>query len=255
MVAKRKALAEELMGGDAKKPLRIRGLMCPRMRALDHPAAPLLKEYASQGCPVDVGRNWTAEELEAAVEKGPHSSSLEPDAIEQIQMEAREKVKQGFAKIYTWEWLKENLHKHPQLKLSPLAMIPHKSWKYRAILDLSYQLLVAGYLLPLVNDATKDCAPEEAISQIGSVLPRIIEALARVDASDGPVSMMKVDLTDGFWRVMAKEGEEWNFAYVLPNHPGKPVEIVVPAALQMGWALSPPFSVQHPRRQGMSASS
>ena len=53
--------------------------------------------------------------------------------------------------------------------------------------------------------------------------------------------MMKVDLTDGFWRVMAKEGEEWNFAYVLPNHPGKPVEIVVPAALQMGWALSPPF--------------
>ena len=28
---------------------------------------------------------------------------------------------------------------------------------------------------------------------------------------------------------------------MLPNHPGKPVEIVVPAALQMGWALSPPF--------------
>ena len=238
---KRKVLAEELMGEEASRPVKIRGLMVPRMRALDHPAAPLLKQYASQGCPVDVGRDWTLEELEAAVEKGPHSSALEPDAIEQIQVEAREKVKQGFAKIYTWEWLKENLHKHPQLKLSPLAMIPHKSRKYRAILDLSYQLLVAGYLLPSVNDATKDCAPEEAISQIGTVLPRIIEALARIDESKGPVSMMKVDLTDGFWRVMAQEGEEWNFAYVLPNHPGKPTEIVVPAALQMGWALSPPF--------------
>jgi hypothetical protein len=211
-VAKRKALAKELMGEEANEPVRIRGLMVPRIRALDHPAAPLLKEYASQGCPVDVGRDWTLEELEAAVEKGPHSSALEPDTIEQIQIEAREKVKQGFAKIYTWEWLKKNLHQHPQLKLSPLAMIPHKSKKYRAILDLSYQLLVAGYLLPSVNDATKDCAPEEAISQIGSVLPRIIEALARMDASEGAVSMMKVDLTDGFWRVMAKEGEEWNFA-------------------------------------------
>jgi hypothetical protein len=35
------------------------------------------------------------------VEKGPHSSALEPDAIEQIQIKAREKVKQGLAKIYT----------------------------------------------------------------------------------------------------------------------------------------------------------
>jgi len=240
-VSKRRTLATELMGEAANKPVKIRGLMCPRLRALEHPAAPLLKEYASQGCPVDVGRNWTLEELEAAVEKGPHSSSLEPDAIEQIQMEAKEKVKQGFAKIYSWEWLKRNLHKHPQLKLSPLAMIPHKSRKYRAILDLSYQLLVAGYSLPSVNEATKDCAPEEAIAQIGSVLPRIIEALARVDPGKGPVSLMKVDLTDGFWRVMAKEGEEWNFAYVLPNHPGEPIEVVVPSALQMGWALSPPF--------------
>ncbi len=40
---------------------------------------------------------------------------------------------------------------------------------------------------------------------------------------------------------MAKEGEEWNFAYVLPNHPGKPIKIVVPSALHMGWALSPPI--------------
>ena len=206
VVAKRQALAEELMGDEAKKPLKIRGLMCPRMRALDHHVAPLLKEYASQGCPVDAGRNWMAEELEAAVEKGPHASALEPDAIEKIQIEARDKVKQGFAKVYTWDWLKKNLHKHPQLKLSPLAMIPHKSRKYRAILDLSYQLLVAGYLLPSVNDATKDYAPEEAISQVGSVLPRIIEALTRVDASEGPVSMMKVDLTDGFWRVQYYHG-------------------------------------------------
>ena len=92
-------MARELTREEANKPPRIRGLMCPRMRALDHPAAPLPKEYASKGCPVDVGRDWTLEEPEAAVEKAPHSSALEPDATEQIQIEAREKVKQGFAKI------------------------------------------------------------------------------------------------------------------------------------------------------------
>ncbi|KAL7546620.1 hypothetical protein ACHAWF_015384 [Thalassiosira exigua] len=52
---------------------------------------------------------------------------------------------------------------------------------------------------------------------------------------------MKLDIKDGFWRMVCAEGQEWNFAYVLPNHPGEPVEVVVPSALQMGWALSPPF--------------
>ena len=120
-------------------------------------------------------------------------------------------------------------------------MVPHKSRKYRAILDLSYQLLVVGYLLPSVNDATKNFTPEEAISQIGSALRRIIGVLARLDVNGGVMRMMKVDLTGRFLRVMAKKSEEWNFAYVLPNHPGQLVEIVVPAALQMEWALSPPF--------------
>jgi hypothetical protein len=32
----------------------------------------------------------------------------------------------------------------------------------------------------------------------------------------------------GFWRLDAKTGDEWNFAYVLPQSPGEPVKIVVP---------------------------
>ena len=88
--------------------------------------------------------------------------------ISQIQVEAREKEAQGFAKIYKWEDLKKDLP--CALKLSPLTMIPHKSRKYRAILELLYQLMVAGYLLPSVNDATVRTAPEEAMYQVGSVL-------------------------------------------------------------------------------------
>ena len=103
------------------------------------------------------------------MKKGPYLSALEDDTIAQIQVEARENETQGFAKIYRWDDLKKNLPR--TLKLSPLAMIPHKSRKCRAILDLSYQLMVAGYMLPLVNDVTVWMAPEEAMDQIGSVLP------------------------------------------------------------------------------------
>ena len=238
IVAARRRLAEEIMGEAATQPMKIRGLMAPRWRANAHPAAPMLREYARRGCPVDVGPDWTLEQLEAAVARGPHTSALKPDAIEQIQVEARDKAAQGFATIYKWDELRKNLPR--LLKLSPLAMIPHKSRKYRAILDLSFALQVAGYDLPSVNEATKDTAPEEAIEQIGTVLPRLIEAFANAPPGEA-LRLMKLDITDGFWRMVCAEGEEWNFAYVLPNHPGQPVEIVVPSALQMGWALSPPF--------------
>jgi hypothetical protein len=36
-------------------------------------------------------------------------------------------------------------------------------------------------------------------------------------------------------------GEEWNFAYVLPQEEGKPIILVVPTSLQMGWVESPPY--------------
>ena len=94
-VAKRKALAMELMGEEANKPVKIRGLMAPRMRALDHPAAPLLKEYASQGCPVDVGRDWTLEELEAAIEKGPTRQQRSQTQLDRYKSRPETKPSRG----------------------------------------------------------------------------------------------------------------------------------------------------------------
>jgi hypothetical protein len=52
----------------------------------------------------------------------------------------------------------------------------------------------------------------------------------------------KIDLSDGFWRMIVQVGQQWwNFAYVMPNPPGSPVRIVVPSQLQMGWAESPAY--------------
>ena len=66
-----------------------------------------------------------------------------------------------FAIIVRWGGIKQNPPSN--LKTSPLEIIPHKSRKYRAILDLSFVLKVAGWDLPLVNKVTKEIAPAEAL--------------------------------------------------------------------------------------------
>jgi hypothetical protein len=53
--------------------------------------------------------------------------------------------------------------------------------------------------------------------------------------------LAKIDLSDGFWRMLVQEDQKWNFAYVMPDPPGHPIRIVVPSALQMGWTESPPY--------------
>ena len=216
-----------------------RGQMCPRGLALHHPAAGKLLQYATGGCPSNTGQPWTKQQMQEAIDRGPHVSALEPDAMEQFHMEVAEKVRVGHAKVVNWDDIKDN--PPPQLKISPLAMIPHKSRKYRAILDLSFRLrLKNGEFLTSVNDSTTLSAPAGAIDQLGHSLNRIIHAFAEADPDD-KIFMAKFDIKDGFWRLMCEEGEEWNFAYVLPQKEGEPVKLVVPLSLQMGWVESPTY--------------
>ena len=131
----------------------------------------------------------------------------------------------------------------PELKISPVALIPHKSRDYRAILDLSFSLrLESGKSIPSVNEASEKTAPRGAIDQMGHALKRVIYAMAEADlAGDEKVFMAKWDIKDGFWRLDCRDGEEWNFAYVLPQEEGEPVRLVVPTSLQMGWIESSPY--------------
>ena len=97
-----------------------------------------------------------------------------------------------------------------------------------------------GGVIQSVNDASVKTAPKGAIDQLGQSLDRIIHAMAQADEED-KVFMAKWDIKDGFWRLDCQDGEEWNFAYVLPQEDGKPVKLVVPTSLQMGWIESPPY--------------
>ena len=51
----------------------------------------------------------------------------------------------------------------------------------------------------------------------------------------------KIDLSDGFWRMLVAESDKWNFAYVLLGTANAPTRLVIPHALQMGGTESPGY--------------
>ena len=221
-------------------PEEYRNEMCPRGLALHHPAAATLLQYAERGCPVLTGTQWTTEQMQAAITRGPHVSALIPDAMAQLDTEVAEKVQKGQAKLIHWNDIKHA--PPPNLKISPVAMMPHKSRPYRAILDLSFPVrLTPSEVVPSVNTSTTKVGPQGAIDQLGHVLPRIIHAFATAE-DDAVIFMAKWDIKDGFWRLDCEEGEEWNFTYVLPSSAASDdIILVVPTSLQMGWIESPTY--------------
>jgi len=83
-------------------------------------------------------------------------------------------------------------------------------------------------------------APRGALDKLGQALSRIIHAFAKAD-EDAKIFMAKWDIKDGFWWMDCEKGEEYNFAYVLPQEEGMPITLVIPTSLQMGWVESPPY--------------
>ena len=155
------------------------GLMQPRGNTVrSHPAHKLLSSYADHGCPVDCGPDWTKAQLEEALRYGAHPSARQGEALECLVQEAQEKEAEGFIKIIRWGSIQNKIPK--KLKLSPIAMIPHKSRKFRAILDLSFHLRTATASIPArsVNETTTIMSNRDAMNELGNALQRILARLA-----------------------------------------------------------------------------
>jgi hypothetical protein len=212
-----------------------------------HPFAKTLHQW-EKGVPVDCGENWTRETLELALLKGPHSSALTPESVTLISKEVAYQVDAGFSRIITWESIKDKLP--PCLKISPIAVVPQLNRRGRLILDLSFPVHCASkkgggtmgtVVQASVNNTTVPLAPTWPVSELGRVLPRVLDFMKTVPEHE-EIQFAKIDLSDGFWRMIVPEADCWNFAYVLPDVPGTPLpRLVIPHALQMGWTQSPGF--------------
>ena len=154
------------------------GLMAPQPPyARGHPAIPLLDAYSEHGCPVECGPAWTKQQIIDTINRGPHRSALERKAIIQLREETKDKIKHGYARVVKWKEIKGNIP--TELKISPVAMIPHKSKPYRCILDLSFKLRKKGLQYKSVNESTTQKSPPQAMVQLGITLHRIINHMAK----------------------------------------------------------------------------
>ena len=131
------------------------------------------------------------------LQRGPHRSALSKKAGHKLCQETADKITQKYALVVKWGDIK---YKIPQkLRISPVAMIPHKSKPYICILDLSFTLFNKGVKLASVNDKTKNMARPEAMAQLGLVLNWMIHTMAKYRHHALPIKFAKLDLKDGFW--------------------------------------------------------
>ena len=100
-------------------------LMYPTGYALNHKAALLLLGYAKHGCLVDCGADWSKDCIIDAITGGAHQSAYDPKAVTFLQEETNEKIQNGYTQVVTWKNFKDDIP--PSLKISPVAMVPHKS--------------------------------------------------------------------------------------------------------------------------------
>jgi hypothetical protein len=196
------------------------------VQTLPHRAAPLLHQLRTQGAPVVFHTPpWDTERLNACVARGPHSSAIDHAAF--VRDEMAEFVEKGF-----WTVLPYRSVQHlPNLRLSPLGVVPQRDRRPRLIVDLSFYQ---------VNADTIQHAPPEAM-QFGRALDRLITTIRHADPAHGPVHMIKVDIADGFYRVGLVPDHAPGLAVILPKNPQEEQLIAIPFVLPMGWVESPPF--------------
>ena len=139
------------------------------------------------------------EHIELMLQRGPNRSDLAKKAGRQLFQDPADKIAHKYACVLKWGDIKDKI---PQkLKISPVAMIPHKSKPYRCILDLSFTLFNKGVNIESVNDKTKNLARPENMDKLGLVIKRMIHAMAKYCHHGLPIKFSKIDAKDGFWRM------------------------------------------------------
>jgi hypothetical protein len=120
----------------------------------------------------------------------------------------------------------------PNLRISPIGVIPQRDRRPRTIVDYSF----SG-----ANQDTCPIAPNEAM-QFGTALQRVIESIVNANPRFGPVYLCKVDISDGFYRVGLRPADILKMGVVISSLASNQDPLIAfPLVLPMGWKNSPPY--------------
>ncbi|EJK61126.1 hypothetical protein THAOC_18432, partial [Thalassiosira oceanica] len=77
--------------------------------------------------------------------------------------------------------------------------------------------------------------------QFGHALDRILREILLADPAHGPVQLLKVDISDGFYRINLNIDDIPKLGVAFPTKPGEEKLVAFPLVLPMGWKNSPPI--------------
>jgi len=120
----------------------------------------------------------------------------------------------------------------PQLRLAPAGVVPQKEHHPRPIMDYSFY------------GTNQDCHPIApcASMQFSGALKCLLQRLVYCNPIHGPPLMAKIDLSDGYYRVLLSPEAALHLAVIIPSDISTDTYLIaLPLTLPMGWLHSPPY--------------
>jgi hypothetical protein len=176
-------------------------------------------------------------------------SALTPENIDLIWEDITYQQDAGFVRVIPEHELPFDA---PQLKISRSAVVPQANRRGRIILNLSAPVEEPRQptrrnrsptvtIHPSVNDTTVPADDQAAVQALGGALPALLLHMFDTPCT-WTIVWFKLDLSDGFWRMVVQHDQHLNFVFQLPKRATDAVvHYVVPASLQMGWKNSPAY--------------
>lgn len=198
---------------------------------LRHPARSHLRHLRRRGARVPMATApWSEERITATLARGPHQSAH--DHADFLGEELVEFILKGQWIVLPYSVVRSLPRRvQRQLRISPMGVVPQRERRPRVIVDYSF----SG-----VNEETVKLAPREAM-QFGKALERILRQIVEASPEYGPTYLLKIDISDGFYRIWLNEGDIPTLAVSLPPLHGDTLLVALPLVLPMGWTESPPY--------------
>ena len=205
---------------------RHRACLDEHLGSLPHLAAAYLHQLRSQGAPVQcTSPAWTEQCRDHSMQRGPHPSTA--PYLHFVEDNMANMICKGYCVVLPY-----HLVRHlPKLWISPMGAVPQCERHPRIIVD---------YCFSNVNQEAEKGAPPKAM-QLGRAPNRVLHCIATVDPADGPVYLMKLDLSDGFYQVPLRDSDIPLLGVTFLIAPGEPPLVAMPLVLPMGWTESPPY--------------
>jgi hypothetical protein len=190
-----------------------------------HPACRLLRLYKHRGAPVKFSTPpWTRLQVKRALSCGPHKSAHE--YLDYLEEEFIDMINKGQWVVLPYSAVKDL----PGLQISPPRVAPQRDRRQRWIVDYSWW------------DVNADTLPLAAMDamQFGHALDQILCKILLSNPLLGPFYLIKLDISDGFYRIALNVNDIPKLGVTFPTAPGKDPLVAFPLVLPMGWKNSPP---------------